>query len=141
MSFYNDALQQNNTEIQSNNTELQDILDTVNALPDAGASVEFGWFETTFYIYGSSSYKIPFVIGMTWREWIETPMNMTLLTPTGEALPMRANGNCVDIYYPMMGTYWTLSESGIVNEPVSLDDTIINEFMYTAYGSAVGGYD
>lgn len=35
MSFYNDALQQNNTEIQSNNTDLQGLLDTINALPVA----------------------------------------------------------------------------------------------------------
>lgn len=35
MSFYNDALQQNNTEIQSNNVDLQGLLDTINALPVA----------------------------------------------------------------------------------------------------------
>ena len=35
MSFYNDALQQNNTELQSNNTDLQGLLDTINALPVA----------------------------------------------------------------------------------------------------------
>ena len=205
MSFYNDALQQNNTEIQSNNTELQGLLDTINALPaakpeqtktatpslsqqtispDSGkvlsgvtvepitstlltsldpdfkaeniaegvnmfglvgtmaaASVEYGWFEVSLLSYGSDTYKIPFVIGMTWREWIETTMNMELHTSYGTALPMRANENCVDVYYVMMGAYWTLSESGIVDEPVSLDDTIINEFAYAAYGSAAGGYD
>ena len=29
------------SELQSNNTDLQSILDTVNALPDAGSSIDF----------------------------------------------------------------------------------------------------
>lgn len=49
----------NKTELQANNVELQEILDSINALPDADTSAEtpIAWLDV--YFNGTLTYNIP----------------------------------------------------------------------------------
>lgn len=119
--------------IESNNLDLTSILSAINELPEAGASVEFGWFS----YYGTIS-KLPFVIGMTWGEWIETYLNVPIDAGSG-VVQAYLFENYIVYDDPSGGNKYYVSTDGTQANRVTSSDSIINEFAYSEWRDTSGG--
>lgn len=148
------------SNLTNNTTKLNNLLEKVNALPEAtsenldavlteqeakiaelsalldtkaagGGSVEIGTFtvDLVYYSGGNTNYLyvFPFIIGMTWREWMETPLNIRI--PLSGAGPQRFSE---DNGYPKItttGLTSIVSLDGISG--VSSDEKIQDGCAYT----------
>lgn len=133
----------NKTQLQTNNTALDALITRVNAakdtaasLPEAGGggsgggSVEFGSFTVTNFHFDDGSLPVyPFVIGMTWREWIDSPLNMRLFNSSvgGQQFYVGYGGN--PAHLSDGGSEQDVSFDGISS--VSLDDVIEDNHEYS----------
>lgn len=106
-----------NSELQSNNADLQAILDTVNALPDAGAAIAFAIYNNNI------QYALVADEGMTWGEWLDSEFNTTTLY---------ANGEYVSYETTMMGTVVTeyLNDGSGDSVSILTTDAIIEGHFY-----------
>lgn len=131
------------------NAELEEVIDS---LPDAGGSggVEYGWFSVHGWVgahdpTGSNaySYKFPFEIGMTWGEWVATPLNVRVFVYEWGMQQLYANGNQIYGLLPSLGSNYPLCSSTSPSDAVTLSDTIINGATYyiNYVSSGGGGYD
>lgn len=91
------------------------------------ASVEFGWFT---YANKTTS-PLPFVLGMTWGEWVESYLNVRI-PDGGGMVHAYANGDYVS-FTSGSGIGYHVSTDGTQAGRVTLEDLIINEFGYEEY--------
>lgn len=118
-------------------TEQESIIDQIQAALEgkAAANVEIGWFSVASIRYDTGlTYKLPFVIGMTWREWLTTPLNITLHNDySGYVVNLYEYEDSVAFAGASGDT--VISTGDTISTKVSLDDTIQNEFTYQAHGT------
>lgn len=123
-----------NSIIEQNNTELEGILDTINTLPDAGPSVEFGWFSISGISHSNGNYKFPFIVGMTWAEWLETSLNMSFqITDYGASYGSSTSEGYISFGYSSATQGAHVSIDGTETGRVVLEDQIQNEYVYSPY--------
>lgn len=102
----------------------------------SSGSVEFGTFTLHNFngIPGdeSSRYQIPFIMGMTWDEWIATPMNMNLPSTNIGMSSFYISNNKVKHSSPS-GVIADVSVDGTVSGVISTTDEIQNGVQYQLY--------
>lgn len=136
----------NKTQLQTNNAKLDNIITLVDeakdiaaSLPEAGGSggesVEIGTFSLGEIIgSGSSPLQIfrPFIIGQTWEEYINSPLNIYVFSTAAPNLanrPYIAN-NQVITYSANIGGPGIVSTKLNTSGAVKPSDLIIDGFNY-----------
>lgn len=108
----------------------------------AAASVEWGWFSSVHRSNYSEYYKFPFLIGMTWAEWLSTPCNMVVAidyqASTQEGGAMYASGDYVRYEHPSFSGELYISTDGTEAGRVVLTDEIVSETTYNYYYVSTG---
>lgn len=118
--------------IESNNLDLTSILSTINELPDAGASVELGWFKvSSATLLAGTLVEFPLIVGMTWAEWLNTSLNVAWSSSQVETIMVEDNGYVCHDNEVSQKTY--VSIDGTAAGRVLSSDKIINENTYSAW--------
>lgn len=129
------------TEYAELNAELESV---INGLPSAGGSgdgsVEFGYFSVDGWEEPSwyETYKIPFMIGQTWDDWLSTALNISVFTSVGMVQLSESNGEIKGT--ASTGLRGSLSTSYATEGIVSPSDVIQNESIYYLVVSG-GGFE
>ena len=129
------------TEYAELNAELESV---INGLPSAGGSgdgsVEFGYFSVDGWEEpsGYETYKIPFMIGQTWDDWLSTALNISVFTSVGMVQLSESNGEIKGT--APTGLRGSLSISYTTEGIVSPSDVIQNESIYYLVASG-GGFE
>lgn len=99
-----------------------------------GSGYEFGTFTVNGREYDGddSVYSLPFIIGMTWQEWIDSPMNMYLPVGIAGMCKMYIIGNDIR-HMNGAGMEMYLSTTTSSSGAVRPTDVIINGSVYNGY--------
>lgn len=128
-------------ELTAQETKIAELSALLDAKASGGGSVEIGTFTVNGLVIPISSetqyYKFPFVIGMTWGEYINSKMNLEI--PYDQIGTQKfVDNNGYSGHMMSSGMMLNISLDG--NSSVSLDDEIIDGYNYdTYYNSGSGG--
>ena len=125
-------------------SQLSQILDTKASGGGSGGSCEIGTFTISeYYINGSStSFKmpLPFIIGQTWEEWINSPLNVPVYYELYGGAHYVAKSDNIIQYFTTSGGYQNVTLDGTMSTVVTPSETIQNNVEYIGYVN-FGGYD
>lgn len=117
---------------------------TIGGSVGVGGAVEFGAFGVSGIkgYDGETPYQYPFVVGMTWEEWIATPLNMEVLTYDSimGMISFYINKGLVCFTLPGAGIQSAVSTDGTTNGRVKPTDKIIANTTYK-YSIVASGYN
>ena len=128
-------------ELTAQETKIAELSALLDAKASGGGSVEIGTFTVNGLVIPMSDetqyYKFPFVIGMTWGEYINSKMNLEI--PYDQIGTQKfVDNNGYSGHMMSSGMMLNISLDG--NSSVSLDDEIIDGYNYdTYYDSGSGG--
>lgn len=122
-----------NSELQSNNADLQAILDTVNALPDAGGGSNLGYAHLCSNASGMA-HPIVFEVGMTWEQYIASDYNKRCENTSGDVLL-----KCIILSDGYVSSGYSntsvVTTDGTLSGAVSLTDVIESGAFYAYYNN------
>lgn len=133
-------------DLTNNTTMLEEVLDMVENLPEAGnggsggVEYEIGTFTIANMSYPNLEFhKFPFIIGQTWEEFINSPLNVEFNSHNAYYKKIAIIKNNEVFSYNALGENRL---SLINNDPDSVvkpSDLIQNNTTYNFYTPSMGG--